>query len=730
MPWGIESRMSPFNYLPAPLENETYMPFLTEHDLSIPLIQDDFDSANPASNPSSNDSDPAREPARGYLDSYSGKEAESFHYSLSLENALLILWFTGVMLFGIIVLFKNIAFWLRVRRLPLVDDYALLDILDKCRLSLGIRRDISVIVTDNVKSPALFGYFRPRLLLPPHFFTTLYRHELRYVLLHELSHLKRHDIVVSWLATVFQIIYWFNPFVWYAFHHLRVDQEAACDAYVLSRMKQIQPADYANTIVSLLESFVRNRQLPSLVGIIEDRSQIRKRITRILNFKRYSLQAKSTSILMLLTVGLVLLTGSKGKADTNRTEVADEIKAEQIIKPIKEDSKINLAKAASEYVNTQEEPLGLSDNSEQELASENTNDDQEEDGIVASDKTVKNIGMKEAVDIKPAKKTTKTIDTSGGPLVSTENYKERTTSGIFIPIKETTISGVYFSEVEETEHEQDVEASRVLQKRQDSPFDNSSGDIFDSKTPGALPAKYNLDGELESVDQINTIGEKKWQEVDDQSIILRVSWRYYYLLVLRRPIGMKYSNPSVGLSRTSSITVGIDRIFVSPSSSSQGYVIEKIYKLKGRKQAKEIKERLREDIEKRKDSSVDHTSRVLSDSKKLSALPEKYNLDHEFESIDQIFSVKGPRMKQVDDQSVILKVGWRDYYLLVLRRPMDIKYSNPNISLARTAPSVTAGFDRVFVTPSSSEQGYVIEKIFKLKGKEQAEEIKERLRRS
>ena len=119
---------------------------------------------------------------------------------------------------------------------------------------------------------------------------------------------------------------------------------------------------------------------------------------------------------------------------------------------------------------------------------------------------------------------------------------------------------------------------------------------------------------------------------------------------------------------------------------------------------------------------------LASPAATANTLPEKYNLDNELEAVYQIFSVKGPRVQQVDDQSIILRVNWRDYYLLVLRRPMDKRYSNPNIGLERAVPTVTAGIDRIFVTPSDSTTGYVIEKIYKLKGKEQAEEIKELFR--
>ena len=149
-------------------------------------------------------------------------------------------------------------------------------------------------------------------------------------------------------------------------------------------------------------------------------------------------------------------------------------------------------------------------------------------------------------------------------------------------------------------------------------------------TPRVLPEKYNLGNYLEEVNQISTFRVSDrvsdWENVDNQSIILRVNRNDYYLLVLRRPIdftammlsitntasrykavsadqkiGPKRDGPT-GLEgyfttapqNIAGISSGSDMIVAHDSIDSQSfYVIEKIYKLKGKEQAEEIKERLR-----------------------------------------------------------------------------------------------------------------------------------------
>lgn len=112
------------------------------------------------------------------------------------------------------------------------------------------------------------------------------------------------------------------------------------------------------------------------------------------------------------------------------------------------------------------------------------------------------------------------------------------------------------------------------------------------------------------------------------------------------------------------------------------------------------------------------------------ALPEKYNLDNYLEEVDQIFTFKVSSWEQVDKQSIILRVNWKDYYLLVLRRPITSRYANLRIGVTRTISSITAGFDRILVDDPAYADFYTIEKIYRLKDREQVNEIKERLGKS
>jgi len=250
-------------------------------------------------------------------------------WSLPIDKTLLFLWLAGAIVLGCYILAKNIRFWAMIKGKAVVTDKRTIDLLEECKGRLNIRRSADVIITEKVKSPALFGYFRPRLLLPEGILEHFSNEELAYVFMHEMGHLKRHDIAVSCLVTLFQVIHWFNPLVWFAFYQMRIDQEAACDASVLSRLRHHQSVEYANAIVGFLERYCQNRQLPSMAGILENKTQMKRRLTMIVNYKKYSKGMTTMAVAMLLATGLIFFTITGFAQDVKKTTEVPKLSGEE-----------------------------------------------------------------------------------------------------------------------------------------------------------------------------------------------------------------------------------------------------------------------------------------------------------------------------------------------------------------------------------------------------------------
>lgn len=229
-------------------------------------------------------------------------------WNIAAYNILLFSWVVCAMSFGVYILYKNIRFWISIKNEPLLTDNKTLALLEECKYRMKIRTGPKIVITDKVKSPSLFGFFKHRLLMPEGTLEKLNNTELAYIFMHELGHLKRHDVGVSWLMTFLQIIHWFNPLVWIAFYQIRIDQESACDEYVLSRITRDKSVEYANAIAGFLDKFYRNRRVPALVGILENKSQIKRRLTMIVNYRKHSKKITTAAIFMLIVTGFIFFT--------------------------------------------------------------------------------------------------------------------------------------------------------------------------------------------------------------------------------------------------------------------------------------------------------------------------------------------------------------------------------------------------------------------------------------
>jgi beta-lactamase regulating signal transducer with metallopeptidase domain len=188
---------------------------------------------------------------------------------------------------------------------PLADD-RLLALLRRCMTTLGMRREPRLVVTDEVETPAVFGFWRPRLLLPRTALTTLSEEELRLVFLHELVHVRRADVLLNWLLIALQALHWFNPLVWLAWKRLRAEREVWCDAIVLGRLTADEGRLYGNVLLKLHHQFASARLCPGLASVLTQKTDIQRRITMIANFKPTRRLAAALSLALLL--GLCCLT--------------------------------------------------------------------------------------------------------------------------------------------------------------------------------------------------------------------------------------------------------------------------------------------------------------------------------------------------------------------------------------------------------------------------------------
>jgi bla regulator protein BlaR1 len=231
-----------------------------------------------------------------------------------LYNNLPYIWSVGMGVLLFTYLLANLVFRKKIRKSIEIKDEDILEELSKCKRIIGIENSIPLTLTKHLKSPAVLGMIRPSILIPEKTLELLDKEELNFILLHELSHIKRRDLIVSYIITLLTMIYWFNPFLWYAFRRMKEDLEISCDAKVLLKIEENKIQRYGNTIIKLAQNQKNNSWIPGIASIVNSKSKMKRRITMIKLFERKTQKLTILAIAALLIFGTAALTQAKALA--------------------------------------------------------------------------------------------------------------------------------------------------------------------------------------------------------------------------------------------------------------------------------------------------------------------------------------------------------------------------------------------------------------------------------
>lgn len=175
-------------------------------------------------------------------------------------------------------------------------------------------RDLGVgapemIVCEALSTPAVTGLLRPRLLLPHERYDV---QELRYILRHELCHLKRRDMLLKLVLLAANAMHWFNPVVYLMLRQADEDIELACDSAATDGLELPERAAYSRTLLAAVQSSVRALPATTCFGGTVER--LKRRITNVLGAqKKRGLGVVALVLALTLTAGCAVSWGNKNE---------------------------------------------------------------------------------------------------------------------------------------------------------------------------------------------------------------------------------------------------------------------------------------------------------------------------------------------------------------------------------------------------------------------------------
>lgn len=263
------------------------------------------------------------------------------------------LWILVVIILALKMVIATILFSYKLSFYKEVRENDVLDMLRECKNKVGVKKRISIYRTNLVKVPGIFGIFRPKLLLPFNLEKRIDKDELKYIMFHEISHIKRKDIEINCLVSIIQAIHWFNPVLWYAFYKMGIDREIACDALAISAIGENQSSNYGMTILKTVRRFKTTKVVYGMESFANNKYEVKRRIKMISKFKKKSYKFSIVAVVVLVAVGAITLTNSKnlGLAGTKGSHKIVENKSQVKVKKSKDTNKINTTVKSSETSN-------------------------------------------------------------------------------------------------------------------------------------------------------------------------------------------------------------------------------------------------------------------------------------------------------------------------------------------------------------------------------------------
>ena len=177
------------------------------------------------------------------------------------------------------------------------------EILYKCMSAMNIKNNVELSYSSKISSPSLCGFIKPKILIPVSVAVNICDEDFKYIMMHELTHLKSKDIFINWVITLLSIIYWFNPILLYGFHKIRQDCEFSCDDQVISYLRDGENVQYGSALIRVLEVVGKSNRLMGTTSMVMNNAEMKRRIIKISKYKKLNIKSILLGVVVIIIIG-------------------------------------------------------------------------------------------------------------------------------------------------------------------------------------------------------------------------------------------------------------------------------------------------------------------------------------------------------------------------------------------------------------------------------------------
>ena len=182
-----------------------------------------------------------------FINEYSRVIENNLGYILSKNNQLIV----SIILIGY-VLFEMYKVEQAMKGSTIIENN---HHVNKLISKFKLRRSIKVLINDDLKTPITYGVFKPKIILQSYILKD--KELLKYVMIHELTHIKKYDIVYNHLKNLIACLYWHNLLILAATRYIEEDIEILCDKLVVEKVGDTSEhrKEYCISMLKLMDKY-------------------------------------------------------------------------------------------------------------------------------------------------------------------------------------------------------------------------------------------------------------------------------------------------------------------------------------------------------------------------------------------------------------------------------------------------------------------------------------------
>lgn len=168
---------------------------------------------------------------------------------------------------------------------------------------LGIKRNIELLESRLVNIPVTIGHFKPMILIPIGTLTGIPSAQLEAILAHEIAHIRRADYLINIFQSVIEVLFFFNPSVWWISGIIRDERENICDDLAIEVCGE--SLTLVKALVSVSELNYSNKNLA--MAVLGNKNKLFRRINRMTGGNKIKSSANKLFAVSFVLIAMISL---------------------------------------------------------------------------------------------------------------------------------------------------------------------------------------------------------------------------------------------------------------------------------------------------------------------------------------------------------------------------------------------------------------------------------------